>query len=251
MKRKLTRPWKIAIYTFITVACFCLGWVMTDLPIMFPRLHMLSAEHQSLIGPSTLVDRLDEEEYSEFRQTLVGETEHGISFFCLERYPLTRQTRLYYREKTGDITVVPVPADYGDWSRSYEHTSQPKQLPIYVFHEFPTAVHAEMDIAVANNPDNRHTDYYGDGFSFEFTLSADYEQDGFFLFSLPLPEYCEENRDALYAIQMISRICHWYGWAYAEETARITVRLYDSSGQLLTEIGQVLRSDISIAHNWE
>lgn len=245
--RKFTRPWRIAIYILIIAVFFCLGWTMTELPIVFPRLHMLAAEHRNLIGPSTLVYELSKEEYSEFDKILVGETEHGVTFFCVEPH---RNTRLYYREKTGDITVIPAPADYGDWHRSYEYTSQPHQLPVYVFHDFPTAVRAEIDISVSNDPDNRYTNWYGERFSFQYQLSADYEQDGLFLFWLELPEYCEENADEMYAIQMLSRICHWYGWTYATETAVVHIRLFDGSGQLLTESIQVLRSDIGTAHGW-
>lgn len=248
MKRKLPRSWKIAIYSLVIAVCFCIGWVMMELPIVFPRLHMLSAERQNLLGPSNLVDVLENKEYSEFEKLLVGETEHGITFFCLNPH---RNTRLYYREKIGDVTVVPAPTYSSSWHNGFTHVSPPRQLPIYVFHEYPTAVRAEMEIAVANNPDNRHTNYTGDGFSFQYQLSAERSQNDFFLFRLELPEYCEENADELYAMQMLSRICYYHGWTYALETASITLRLYDASGKLLTETTQVLRSDIGIAHNWQ
>lgn len=242
MKRKLPRWAKILRNTLLILILGCSLWIVTEQAILFPKLHLRWEEYLHQIGPSTVVDHLDEEEYDEFEHLLVGETDHGVVFYSIY---WDRITDFSYREKTGDLTVLAAPTWGEDWSRSYKG----KRLPIYLFDEYPLAVRAEMEITVSSNPENIY--YSGVDFSRSWSLKADRESDGHFLFWLEVPEKASQL-NALgtdgEAAQLLSRICHSDSWEYAVETADITVRLYNAAGDMIKEQALTLRSVIGAAH---
>lgn len=240
MKKKLPRWAKILRNTLLILILGCALWIITEQSILFPRLSLRWEEYLHQIGPCTVIDHLDAEEYDEFDHLLVGETEYGIIFYSVW---LDCHTSFSYREKTEDLTVLAAPT-YGDtWSLKTED----ERLPIYLFDEFPLAVRAEMEITVSSNPENVY--YGGEDFSRTYSLKADREFDGFFRFWLDVPSSGGELGIDGCAAQLLSHICHENNsWEYAVDTAAITVRLYNAKGALIEERELTLRSVIGAAH---
>lgn len=215
------------------------------------------AEKIHMVGPSVIVDTLDQSTYSEFKTMLVGETGEGIVFFgqyeATQNNGWSERTVLEpvfsYREKTGDLTVLAAPTvslgfpwiEYGGAS-----------LPIYLFDAYPEAIRAELDLTVSGTYgiDINGGEYTQD-FTRSYSLEAQREKEGFFRFFISLPT---GNAVDAYALELISALSTGstpFTYPSSHEAAisiPVTVRLYDETDALILERQLTILSPAAAAH---
>ena len=118
MKRKwknpIPRPVRAILCAVCAIALAIAYYIALGCPTLTDEQEFRRAEKIHLVGPSKIVDTLTSE-YSEFDKMIVGETEYGICFFGKYTYTTgvynkdETDYRLFYAEKTGDLTLVPAP----------------------------------------------------------------------------------------------------------------------------------------------
>lgn len=153
--RRIPRPVKACIYAAFVILLAITYYIATGCPTLTFRQEFRRAEKANLVGPSKIVDRLDGDDYHEYDDMLVGETEHGVCF--LGRIEYYRQNifekrsfgyHFNYREKTGDITVVTAPNFWG-WHWAFDDWGY--SLPVYIFTEHHDAVSATIKLTVVGS----------------------------------------------------------------------------------------------------
>lgn len=155
MKRRLIPRKTKAIICMIVI--FLLGaafYISKGCPTLTFRQEFRRAEKSQMVGPSEIVDKLSSQEYHEYEDMLVGETDYGVCFFGRSAYYRSSifEEKRYaytftYREKAGDITVLAAPNKWGvtwDWEH-YGGVS----LPVYIFTEYPEAVSADLIFTIS------------------------------------------------------------------------------------------------------
>ena len=230
MKRIRSNKAKVLRNVLISISSLVILYFAAGCPSLSSELRIQLTEKQAMVGPSTIVDHLDNQEYGEFRDLYVGETEYGITFYAMKGM---KSGYFSYCSKTGDMTLLAAPT-YGD---SWRRQTEAKSLPVYLFHEYPTAARAEVDLTVIGDPSDPY--YTWEAFTKEYHLEATAEQDNFFLFYIHVPQADETGTTELgaegSAPQLFSRICHSKAYSTGSQKAYATVRLYDESGDLLIE----------------
>ena len=109
----IPRPVKACFFAVFVGLVAIVYYIAIGCPTLSFRQEFRRAEKANLVGPSKIVDQLDNHDYNEYDNLIVGETEYGVCFFGRRKYSVagTRTKKIYlyqfnYREKTGDITVV-------------------------------------------------------------------------------------------------------------------------------------------------
>lgn len=209
------------------------------------------AEKANLVGPSTIVDILDQETYDEFDQTIVAETEYGVIFYCTDD---TWEPVFSYREKMGSLTVLAPPSLPFGWGLD----SWNRSLPVYVFDDYPEAVRAELDLHIQGT-----YEYSSNSvpqvveFDKAYSLSAHREKDGFFRFFINAEFtgniWTDETLGADgFAPWYLSQVCTVDMWSSesreVEPAIPATVRLYDENDTLIIEESLTIRSVVGEAH---
>ena len=230
MKHPLSKKMKVLRNLIFIILAAIAVYYASGCPILFPRLRMRMEEKMAMVGPSVIVDHLDGREYSEFTNLYVGETRHGIVFYTTRGW---NEDRLYYRNKTGDLTLLSAPTYGENW-----HTRpQERTLPIYLFHEYPTAVRAEVDLTIIGDKSDPY--YKWDAFSMQYHLEAVSEDDRIFRFYIHVPQVDSSGTTELgiagMAPQLFSEICHSTNYDTGNQKAYATIRLYDADSTLLVE----------------
>lgn len=236
MKRPWSKRKKIIRNLLLIFLAVLLIYIAAGAPILFPRVRMRIVEKQAAIGPSTIIDALNRNEYPEFQKLLVGETEYGYVFYSVRDW---RSDTLSYRQKTGKVTLLAAPTGWENW-----HTrAQERTLPIYLFHEYPTAVRAELELTIIG--DRSDPAYYELPFTRHYALEATGENGQFFLFYIHVPQAeTELGIDGL-APQLFSEICHSLSSYAASQKAYAAVRLYDVNDALLVEKDLIIGSKMA------
>ena len=235
MKQPLGKKVKILRNVLIISLATLILYFICGCPILFPRLRMRLKEQEAMVGPSVILDTLNNEDYSEFQKLFVGETEYGIVFYAINS--LTSDS-LYYREKTGDLTLLAAPTSWENW-----HTrSQERGLPVYLFDEYPAAVRAEVDLTITGDRSDPY--YTWDAFTRNYKLEASREDHGYFRFYIhvPQPTTGASLGIAGLAPQIFSDICLSTDSSVRNQTAQATVRLYGTDGALIVEETMTIRS---------
>lgn len=236
---RIPRPVKACSCAILLLAAAIVYYIALGCPTLTFRQEFRRAEKAHLVGPSTIVDTLTDEDYWDFNEMIVGETEHGITFFGFTYHSrpsyniFTKRSYVFsYREKTGDITVSAAPNFWGlHWDFN---TSQGinESLPVYIFTNHPEAVRAEIELTVSGN----------------FTETIDGEiktieySEQFFARAVPVEpgifrcymNSCTRERTA--ALYLFSRVCSENTFLYAGEERTvipITVSLYDQDDNLI------------------
>lgn len=236
MKRPVRKRTRIILNLLTIFLSTALIYKSLGCPILFPQLRMQLAEKENLVGPSVIIDELDKNEYDEFRKLIVGETEHGYVFYAIADW---NSDYLFYRKKAGDMTLLAAPTSLGNW-----HTqTQEKTLPIYLFHEYPTAVRAELDLTIIGDQSDPH--YYLDSFTRTYSLQADQGNSEFFLFFIHVPAADTELGIDGLAPQLFSDICHSSNSYVSKQTAYAAIRLYGSNDELLAETELTVCSNLA------
>ena len=149
----IPRPVKACFLGFFTCLIAIAFYIAIGCPTLSLRQEFRRAEKANLVGPSKIVDRLDEADYHEYDDLIVGETEHGICFMGRSKYEVAgtgnkknHRYQFNYREKTGNITVVTAPNFWGwSWDSHYDWALR---LPVYIFTEHSNAASAKITLTV-------------------------------------------------------------------------------------------------------
>lgn len=247
---RIPRPVRAMVNILLILVLGFLFYFSLGCPTFTTEQAFRRAEKANLVGPSTIVDTLDHEEYPEFNKVIVGETDYGVVFYCTQDvfFPI-----FSYREKMGPVTVLAVPTDPFNWGLdNYGHS-----LPVYVFDDYPDAVRAELDLQIQGTYDytsNRvpRTEHFDKAYA----LTADREQDGFFRFQIDAVytgnRITEDLGEDGFAAWYFSQVCTVDIWSdesrEAEHAIPATVRLYDKNGALIVEESLTIRSAAGEAH---
>lgn len=236
-KEIIPRPIKACLLALAAILLAVTYYIALGCPTLTLRQELRRAEKVHLVGPCKIVDRISGKQYAEFKKMLVGETEHGITFFgrcayneCVCPFPFRQHYKFSYQEKTGDVTFAAPPNILG----SREMTA----LPVYVFTEHEDAVRAKISIQAEGS--RFHTQNGASVeklFAVTFRAEADRDKNGFFRFLLTAPENHatdptgEYNYES-YVLYCISSLCDWAtDFRYLPTLSiPVTVTLYDADG---------------------
>lgn len=237
MKRK---NWKIRTF-LVLVGVLLTGlvmyWVM-ERPVFSEEAMFRRAEWKHALGPGTIlgtesISSLDLS-YYDCDTMIVAETKYGAILYCCK---LNENDYLFYREKKGPLTVMALPN--GGWSWVI---NQPRQLNVILFDDYPQAVRAELDITV-----DWPYDFYGftpDGVFYHYQLNAERAAEGYFRFVHTIygSDYMDNDNVAMRILTDISCKRQVGESYFLELEIPVTVRLYDSDGQIVTEQSFYIRS---------
>ena len=233
---RIPRPVRAIFYTVLALTLAISYYIALGCPTLGMRHEFRRAEKAHMVGPSKIVDTLSNNDYHEYDKLLVGETEHGVSFFG--RYEVVVGTKngrnltkdqyhLAYCEKTDDITLCAPPNVYGSMWDAFELK---RSLPVYVFTEHSQAARAEVEVTVVGS-----TGKNGFGkFTVPFQAEAERAKEGFFRFTFEAEQ--KNSLKALYYLSIVGSGDRSDMQTNDRlETITAVVRLYDASGQLIAE----------------
>lgn len=263
---KIPRSLRAVSNSLMILLLLYLCWCSSGKPLHNNILEYRRMEKTHLLGPGTIVHELKPyygveeypvDHYGEFNHTIVSETHEGIIFFGMDEFSDgDPYYTLTYQEKTGDISLAVPPTSIWDWS---SHNWQ-LYLPIYVFHEYPEAFRAELDLTIAGTWDiNYGSDYirehHFEDYVRSYSLKSRHRTEDFFLFSIFVEDIFEEamalepflknNPERVWetmhgadgdAPQMLSRLCN--NSMFSNDlgaSAEAIIRLYDESDNLIAE----------------
>ena len=233
---RIPRPVRACICTILAIVLMLSYYVMLGCPTLTMKQEFRRAERAHMVGPSQIVDTLQERQYDEFSKLFVGETEENILFFgkyftnssqkgWLDQYAY----RFYCLPKTGGITVAPAPNVYGMfWDFGGV------MLPVYVFADDGNAVRAELSFTVRGEHTthingSQTTESYNESFTAEAIRVSDSGPFRFFL-------YCDDGKEGFALGQFSTAVTDpRYIFGYVETPTCVTVRLFDANEKLIVE----------------
>lgn len=265
----------IALILLLLYLCWC----SNGKPLYNDMLEYRRMEKMQMLGPGTIVHELNPhygvedypaDHYSEYEHTIVSETHEGIIFFGVNTYSDgDKNYTMTYQEKTGDISLAVPPTNWFDWgSQNWEI-----YMPVYVFHDYPNAHHAELDLTIEGTWDIHYGSDYIREHHFEdyvrsYSLKSQYRTEDFFLFSIFVEDIFEKsmaiepllknNPERVWetmqgpdgdAPQLLSRLCN--GGIFANDkggAVEADIRLYDEANNLIAEKALTIRTPEEEAH---
>ena len=227
-------------------------YVLLECPAFTTEQKFRRMEKGEMVGPSHILASFDQMPalYSRF---ILAETAEGVVMFQCSESPWD-EGRLTYREKTGPVTVVTIPyIGHGFYA------DRVIDLPVFVFHDCPGAVRAELDLEFGEGMDfytEVHWTYgdYTATTTYEKTwhLESDQELGGFFRFDIHAEPEGEMIPDKDYEVwhpltsegQALEVFSHMMepndSYTYASIPA--AVRFYDAVDNLIAEYELTIRS---------
>lgn len=211
---RLSRPWRVVRNMACIVIAVYLTWLFAGGPALTNTWLFRQAEQRAMVGPSEILGTISVDDNS-YQQLMVGETKYGIVLLPLnEPHTVSSATRLYYAEKTGDITLLCVP---------YEEaftTGNRMKVTVMVFTGLP-AVRAEVDLKLSY-----------EYFEKDYFLSGEVREEGFFTMKLEQLD-SGEGREGSAIWRFLDSFYQGRWYDYGPMLA--DVRLYDGDGNLLRE----------------
>lgn len=231
---RIPRPVTACISAVCVLLLAGIYYIVLGCPTLTFRQEFRRAEKANLVGPSTIVDTLDDSDYYDFNKMIVGETEYGVTFFGFtyssrpNNNPFEDRRYVFsYQEKTGDVTVAVAPNFWGGLWGAINGTSD--SLPVYIFTEYSDAVRAEVELIVSGS----HS-WTEDGvkksseFTETFSEKASAIEPGIFRCFLT---FKTDNRGE--AAYQLSNIVSRSGYGTADATITAMVWLYDEDGNII------------------
>jgi len=210
----------------IAAALFAL-YVSLGSPPLTVEAQFRRAEKAHLVGPSTILG-IEELSGTNFDSLLLADTGDGIILYNFNRNDSF--STLTYRDKIGDVSVLAATVYFG----GALETSSSVEFPIAVFDSFPQAVCAELDITVTTAP---HKD-----FQKTYTLKAQRNNPGYFLFRLNTDGTSKLGAEG-WALEMFAEISRDNAYrSYVDLEIPATVRLYDEAKNLICQRTLTVRS---------
>lgn len=247
----IPRQYRVVFNILATLLLLFSLYALLDCPAFTPEQKYRRMEKAELVGPAQILEVMDIETLG-YDQLLLAEDGDAIILFQSSDNPWD-QGDLIYREKTGPITVLAAPN-----SRVGIATDSVIDLPVFVFHEYPGAVRAELELEFGEGLDYTEVKWtYGEEVTittYEKTwyLESTEEKGGFFHFNIHaeadgryVDHYGTEVWETLgsegYALEIFSRMTDSNG-SYIHEYIPATVRLYDENDTLIVEQNLNIRS---------
>ena len=172
-----------------------------------------------------------EPENYDYTHLILAETDAGVITY-VSGY--TWGSGFNYHEKTGDVTLVTAPYGFIGWGGR----SIGRSLPVFIVDDHPEALRAEVDLDIVgayalSSEEESPLDHH-------YTLSARREQEGFFRFSVELPDLHPDTCHGPdgYALDLLAKkFTNYFNVVRPVSSADITatVRLYDGAGQLIAQ----------------
>ena len=219
--RRIPRKTRTLIHLALLLLSVMVFYVCIGSPD-FGNIHSFRrAEKAQCVGPSTIIGTVDLDG-TNYDHVLLAEDQLGAYLYL---YKDDRHyDSLHYREKTGDLTVIPVP------QHSRSHSMDRIEVAVIVFDDLPEAVHAEITASVTASTLSSEQTY---------TAEAHREKDGYFCFrfqQIGWPAQIE-------ALQILSEMgSSRPSPSNSHHSYPATLRLYDAAGQLIREESFVFRS---------
>lgn len=263
---KIPRSVRAIANILLVVLLIFLRWCADGRPLWSDEAEYRRMEKMHMLGPGTIVHELfprygaegyPHDRYTEYEHTIVSETAEGIIFFGVNTYSDgDKNYTMTYQEKTGDISLIVPPADWMDWgSQQWD-----LDMPIYVFHDYPNAARAELDLTIEGTWDINYASPYIREHHFEdyvrsYSLESKYQTEDFFLFSIFVENIFEYVNSIEYLLkfnpektwetmhgpdgdapQLLSRLCNNGIFTNDEKgSVNAIIRLYDAQDNLIAE----------------
>ncbi|MBQ9148860.1 MAG: hypothetical protein IJX69_04750 [Oscillospiraceae bacterium] len=227
---RIPRKQRAVVHILMIVLLSFMLYILLGCPPLTAEQRFRRVEKANLVGPSMI---LGTEDLSSNRLIIAEEKDAVILYSYPAAYP--ENDIFVYREKAGDVTVLAAPTNDMIW-----YYDEEAALDVIVFDDFPQATRAELDFTLAvtvnNVPFEKH-----------YSLHAQRERDGYFLFS-----YTTEGNPYLTAeapaLEAFIAICGSNGDTYIDFAVPVTVRLFDEQDTLIAERSLILRSQAVEAH---
>lgn len=251
-RRHVSRKTKALIYMIVIFLLGAALYISKGCPTLTFRQEFRRAEKSQMVGPSKIADELSSQEYHEFDDMLVGETDYGVCFFGRRAYYRSSifEDKRYdytftYREKADDITVLAAPNKWGvtwDWEH-YGGVS----LPVYIFTEYPEAVSADLTLTISGTTTGKdNEENIPTAFTQELRAQASTIKEGVLRCYIQgsTPFECR-------ALALLSDICGNTAFYISEDepqpTILCTVTLLDASNQVIaTKEMQLTQFDTAV-----
>lgn len=248
----IPRKFRVVINLLATICLIFSLYVLLECPAFTHEQKFRRMEKAELVGPSNILTGIDLQT-SGYNHLILAETADAVILFQSSDNPWDRGN-LIYREKTGPVTVMTVPG-----LRYWYHDEAPIDLPVFVFHNEPRAVRAELDLEFGDGM-KRYTEvnWTRDDETITTTyektwhLESDREMGGVFRFDIhaepeveKVYEYPSYSVTPLtsegYALQVFSSMME-DGDSYIYGAIPAAVRLYDREDNLILEETLTIRS---------
>lgn len=234
--QRLPKPLRALVY-LLAIAAVCLAlYTFVGAPAFSTEQEFRRAEKANMVGPGRILCDVELETiFPGYQRMLVADTDEGIIFYCYDHVH-SDSPALYYREKTGDITVLAAPTP----TNSRNETTQ-VALPVFVFDNCPEAVRAELDLTIS-------IQLSGKPFQTSYHLESAREGDGYFRFILDILSRSPIGTEG-HAIQRLILFSGYGGRTQTGTDILATVRLYDAADSLIGTYQVPVRSVMEEAHS--
>lgn len=248
----IPRKWRAGINLLTIVFLVFSLYVLLECPAFTPEQKFRRMEKAELVGPSKIIAEQDVDTMGYDHLTL-AETADAVILFLSSDNPWD-QGYLIYREKTDPVTVMTVPG-----LRYWYHDEDPIDLPVFVFHNDPRAVRAELVLEFGEGMEwytevnwTRGDETITTTYEKTWHLESDRELGGVFRFDIhaqpeveKIYEYPSYSVTPLtsegVALEIFSRMME-EGDSYIYAAIPAVVRLYDADDTLLAEEHLTIRS---------
>jgi len=257
--KKLKRAWlniprkiRVGINVLATIFLIFALYILLECPAFTHEQKFRRMEKAEMVGPSHILASFDHM-IGSYSRLILAETAEGVIMFQCGESPWD-EGRLTYLEKTDPVTVVTLPyIGYGYYSSSFI------DLPVFVIHDCPGAVRAELDLEFGEGMDyytEVHWSYddHSGTTTYEKTwhLESDQEMGGYFRFDIHAEPEGETIQDQYYehwqpltsegqALEVFSHMME-PGDSYTFASIPAAVRFYDAEDNLITEYELTIRS---------
>lgn len=252
-QRWLELPRKIRVFAnilAILLAVFVL-YVLMDCPAFTREQKFRRMEKAELVGPSEILHVMDVEGLG-YDHLLAADDGDGVILYSHSDYPWDAGL-LFYREKTGPVTVLAAPN-----TGIMLHYVDVIDLPVFVFHDYTSAVRAELDLEFGEGVEYAQVNWQQEDTAISTTyektwhLESEENHNGVFVFNIHAePDGTLKGQYGMeiwyplasegYAMEIFSDMTdnpHSYCTYYIPAT----VRLYDWNDKLIAEEHLNIRS---------
>ena len=216
-------------------------YIMFDAPALTDQRGFRRAEKANLVGPGEILAEIEPENFV-YDKLIMAETDRGVEFYACDSVYGRGWTFFSYQRKNGPLTfaVPPIGQIPLNWTWFQDVT-----MPVFLLHEFPEAVRAELELSIAGT----YSWYENEAertmeFDEHFSLRSVEAGDGWFRFVMELegtPNFTPTP--SLQAADQLIRVCDPYSFSPDRKSEfPVTVRLYDEADHLIHEEQQILRS---------
>ena len=145
MKRlwlKIPRKIRVFINIIGIILLISAAYILLGCPALTPTQAFRRVEKSNLVGPAEIIEIIDLPNGLD-DHVLVADDGDGVVLFHYNDFDFRWENYFLYREKSEGITVLPVPNHTLFGSELYV-----MDLPIVVFHEYPGAIWAELELVI-------------------------------------------------------------------------------------------------------